>query len=107
MKWTRLARPHDNTAARMQAISAMRGKTISEVNAMKGRPHTIDSEIETILDMTLQGGAQMIYHSMGDEDIERIMKYPNTGFASDGGVREFGVGMPHPRSYGTNARVLA
>jgi N-acyl-D-amino-acid deacylase len=24
-----------------------------------------------------------------------------------GGIREFGVGVPHPRSYGTNARVLA
>ena len=49
----------------------------------------------------------MVYHSMGNEDVERIMRYPNTAVASDGGVREFGVGMPHPRSYGTNARVLA
>ena len=49
----------------------------------------------------------MVYHSMGDEDVDRIMKYPFTAVASDGGVREFGVGVPHPRSYGTNARVLA
>ena len=49
----------------------------------------------------------MVYHSMGDTDVERIMKYPHTAVASDGGVREFGIGMPHPRSYGTNARVLA
>ena len=35
------------------------------------------------------------------------MRYPNTAVASDGGGREFGVGVPHPRSYGTNARVLA
>jgi len=49
----------------------------------------------------------MVYHSMGDKDVERIMRYPNTAVASDGGVREFGVGVPHPRSYGTNARVLA
>jgi N-acyl-D-amino-acid deacylase len=27
--------------------------------------------------------------------------------ASDGGIVEMGVGMPHPRAYGTNARVLA
>jgi len=26
--------------------------------------------------------------------------------ASDGGIIKFGDGMPHPRSYGTNARVL-
>ena len=29
----------------------------------------------------------MVYHSMGDEDIERIMRYPNTAIASDGGYR--------------------
>jgi N-acyl-D-amino-acid deacylase len=28
-------------------------------------------------------------------------------FASDASIREFGAGMPHPRGYGTNARVLA
>jgi N-acyl-D-amino-acid deacylase len=27
--------------------------------------------------------------------------------ASDGGITEFGAGNPHPRSYGTNARVIA
>jgi len=44
---------------------------------------------------------------MGDEDMERILRYPNTAIASDAGVRDFGVGMPHPRGYGTNPRVLA
>ncbi|MGC4051044.1 MAG: amidohydrolase family protein [Paludibaculum sp.] len=65
------------------------------------------NEIETILELIAAGGAQMIYHSMGDEDVTRIMRYPNTAIASDGGVRDFGEGMPHPRAYGTNARVLA
>jgi N-acyl-D-amino-acid deacylase len=44
---------------------------------------------------------------MGEEDVERIAKWPHTAVASDGGVREFDLGVPHPRSYGTNARVLA
>jgi N-acyl-D-amino-acid deacylase len=83
------------------------GKTISEINASRGRAKTAEQEAETILDILNQGGAQMVYHSMGAADVERILRYPNTGIASDGGVREFGVGMPHPRSYGTNARVLA
>lgn len=83
------------------------GKTIPEINQLLGRPQTMEAEAETILDLMARGGAQMIYHSMGEEDVERILKYPNTAVASDGGVREFGVGMPHPRSYGTNARVLA
>jgi N-acyl-D-amino-acid deacylase len=83
------------------------GKNISEINLMKGRPATVEAEIDTILDLILLGGAQMVYHSMGNEDVERILRYPNTAIASDGGVREFGVGVPHPRSYATNSRVLA
>ena len=86
---------------------SVEGKTISEITKLRGKPATLRAEAETILEIIAAGGAQMVYHSMGDEDVERILRYPNTGIASDGGVREFGVGMPHPRSYGTNARVLA
>jgi N-acyl-D-amino-acid deacylase len=86
---------------------SLEGRTISEVNLLRGREQTVDNEIETIFELMLAGGAQMVYHSMGDQDVERIMRYPNTAIASDGGIREFGVGMPHPRGYGTNARVLA
>ena len=93
--------------ARFRPEPSYEGKTISEINVIKGRPKTVDAEIDTILDMILAGGAQMIYHTMGGVDVERIMRYPNTGIASDGGFHVFGEGMPHPRSYGTNARVLA
>ena len=95
------------TVARFNPEPAYDGKTISEITVMKGREKTVDNEIETVLEMIAAGGAQMIYHKMGPEDIERILRYPNTAIASDGGIREFGVGVPHPRSYGTNARVLA
>jgi N-acyl-D-amino-acid deacylase len=83
------------------------GKNISEINRLKGRKHKLKDEIQTILDLEAQGGAQMVYHSMGEKDVDRIMRYPNTAVASDGGIRRFGEGVPHPRSYGTNARVLA
>jgi N-acyl-D-amino-acid deacylase len=86
---------------------SIEGKNISEINRLKGRKHKIKDEIQTILDLEAEGGAQMVYHSMGSKDVERIMRYANTAVASDGGIREFGAGMPHPRSYGTNARVLA
>ena len=89
------------------ADPALNGKNISEINKAAGRQATLDNEVETILQMIVKGGAQMVYHSMGMEDVERILRYPNTAIASDGGIREFGSGMPHPRSYGTNARVLA
>jgi N-acyl-D-amino-acid deacylase len=67
----------------------------------------VDDQIQTIFELTLAGGAQMVYQSMGEVDVERIARHPQTAVGSDGGVVEFGAGMPHPRSYATNARVLA
>ena len=85
---------------------SIEGKTISEVNLLKSRRRGMRNEIRTILDLVEEGHVQMVYHSMGAKDVERIMRYANTAIASDGGVRVFGEGVPHPRSYGTNARVL-
>lgn len=87
---------------------AWEGKTIVEITGLRGKNRKkVDQQIETIFEIMRKGGAQMVFHSMGKEDVERILRYPNTAIASDGGIREFGQGMPHPRSYGTNARVLA
>jgi N-acyl-D-amino-acid deacylase len=86
---------------------SIEGKTIPEITVMRGRKKRLKDQIETILDIQADGGAQMVYHSMGEVDVERIMKHPVAGVASDGGIREFGEGVTHPRSYGTNARVLA
>jgi N-acyl-D-amino-acid deacylase len=94
------------TVARFASNTAYEGKTIPEIAAMKGRTEGVEGQIETIFDLMNAGGASMIYRLMGEADIERIMRYPNTAIASDGGVTELGVGNPHPRSYGTNARVL-
>jgi N-acyl-D-amino-acid deacylase len=56
--------------------------------------------------MMLAGGASMVYHFMSDEDIDRIMRHPQVGIASDSSVLTMGEGVPHPRGYGNNARVL-
>ena len=49
----------------------------------------------------------MVFHGMSEEDIRYIMRYPYNMFASDASIRVFGQGAPHPRGYGTNARVLS
>jgi N-acyl-D-amino-acid deacylase len=87
--------------------TSFNGKSISEINLLMGRGVSIPDEIETILDLTIKGGASMVFHSMDEADVENIMKYPFTMIASDSGIREFGAGVPHPRGYGTNARVLS
>ena len=53
------------------------------------------------------GGASAVFHGMSEEDIKRIMQYPFNMFASDASIRVLGAGVPHPRGYGTNARVLS
>lgn len=82
------------------------GKNISEINKLLGRRSNASNEAETIMDMVLAGGAQMVYNSMNENDVKYIMKYPFSMFGADAGIRVFGQGMPHPRGYGTNARVL-
>jgi dihydroorotase/N-acyl-D-amino-acid deacylase len=44
---------------------------------------------------------------MREDDVERILRYPFTMVASDGGIPKFGEAAPHPRNYGAFARVLA
>ncbi len=92
--------------ANFNADTNLNGKNISEINTLWGRKSSIPDEIETILQLIKKGGASMVFHSMDEADVENIMKYPFTMIASDSGIREFGVGIPHPRGYGTNAQVL-
>lgn len=87
--------------------TAYNGKSIEQINLMKGRKHKRKYEAETIIDIMMNGGASAVFHGMSEEDIKRIMQYPFNMFASDATIRTFGSGMPHPRGYGTNARVLA
>ena len=93
--------------ANFSADSSYNGKSIEEINLMMKRKHKAKAEAETIMDLMQKGGASMVYHSMGDEDVRAIMRYPFNMFASDASVRIFGQGAPHPRGYGTNARILA
>lgn len=92
--------------ARYTPDDSYNGKSISDINKLKGRKAKPEEEAETILELITSGHVQMVYFSMNEEDIERIMKYSFTMTASDAGIVKFGESMPHPRAYGTNARVL-
>ena len=82
------------------------GKNIVEITQMTKGKKDLDSQIEQIFEMYAAGGAGMVYHVMGEEDVKNILRQPFTMIASDSGVRRFGEGVPHPRGYGNNARVL-
>lgn len=92
--------------ARFSADSTLNGLSISEANKIRGRKAKASEEVETIFSMVSTGRVQMVFFSMNEEDLRRIMQYPFNMAASDAGIVRFGSGMPHPRAYGTNARIL-
>ncbi len=86
--------------------AAMAGKNLADVAKMRGMEPTIENGAEAALWIVEQGNCQGVYHAMAEQDLERIMRHPATMIASDGWVQILNQGVPHPRSYGTFARVL-
>ena len=82
------------------------GKNLAEITKARGRPVNFENAAETLLEIQHSGGCSAVFHAIGEDDVQRIMKYPFTMIGSDGEIPQFGVGAPHPRSYGTFVRVL-
>lgn len=92
--------------ASYRADPSLNGLSIQQAAAKLKGNGSPDAQLETARDMMLTGGASMVYHFMSDTDIDRIMRHPYVSVASDSGVLSPGSGVPHPRGYGNNARVL-
>ncbi len=84
----------------------MAGKNLAELAIDAGLEPTPENAADVVFDIIRGGGATAVYHAIGPEDVDRIMLHPATAIGSDGPVGVFGEGAPHPRQYGTFARVL-
>jgi N-acyl-D-amino-acid deacylase len=82
------------------------GLSLEQAAARLKRSGSLDAQLETARDLMIGGGATMVYHLMSDDDVVRIMRHPWVAIASDSGVLTPGDGVPHPRGYGNNTRVL-
>lgn len=82
------------------------GKNLREISTMRGLPLSHESDVDTVLHLMERGGVSVVTKAMSEDDVANIMRYRNTAIASDGGVVQMGAGRPHPRNYGTNARVI-
>ncbi len=82
------------------------GLSIEQIAMRERKRDDLDAQLEVMREMLRAGGASMVYHFMGEDDIARIMRHPHVSFASDSGLNRLGEGVPHPRGYGNNARVL-
>ncbi|MBI5083268.1 MAG: D-aminoacylase, partial [Acidobacteria bacterium] len=85
---------------------ALAGKSLADITRERGKEASFENAAETAIEIQLKGGCSAIYHAISEEDVERILRYPYTMIASDGGIPAFGRDVPHPRNYGTFARVL-
>ena len=85
---------------------SMEGKNLAELALERGMEPSPENAADVVFEIVKGGGATAVYHAIGPEDVDRIMQHPATAIGSDGPLGVFGVGAPHPRQYGTFARVL-
>jgi N-acyl-D-amino-acid deacylase len=86
--------------------ATLNGLSMKQVAATLKGSDSADAQLEAARELMLGGGASMVYHFMSDGDVERIMRHPQVGIASDSSVLTPGEGTPHPRGYGNTVRVL-
>ena len=90
--------PHDASLA---------GKTLADILRARGLAPSVESGAGLAMELIEKSSVGAIFHTMNEDDVVRILRHPATMIASDGEVPIFGEDAPHPRSYGTFARVLA
>jgi N-acyl-D-amino-acid deacylase len=91
--------------ARTEKNRVYEGKRISEIAKLRGDADPMDT---CIMLMAEEGGnISGIFHTMSEEDVRAVMKLPWVPIASDGSAINLNApGVPHPRNYSTNVRVL-
>jgi len=87
--------------------ASLAGRTLGDVIELRNLEPSLYGAAEAAFWLTEQGGCQAVFHAISEEDVVRIMRHPAAMIASDGEVVVFGRARPHPRSYGTFARVLS
>ena len=91
--------------ARTERNRQYEGKSIAQIARMRGEEDPMDTCITL---MAEEGGSiSGIFHTMGEPDVRTVMKLPWVSIASDGSAINLDApGVPHPRNYSTNVRVL-
>ena len=86
------------------ALKPFEGKTIAEIAKTRGQ-----DPASACFGLIYEEGAFVpgVHHTMSEEDVRAVMRMPWVSVGSDGGALNLNYpGKPHPRSFGTNPRVL-
>jgi len=86
--------------------TSMEGKNLADLCIENGLEPTANNAALIVFEIIKGGGASAVYHAINSNDVDLIMQHPMTSIASDGPLTVFNEGAPHPRTYGTFARVL-
>lgn len=88
-----------------EANKKYEGMRIAEIAKLRGDADPADTCINL---MAEEGGnISGIFHTMSEADVREVMKLPWVAIASDGSAIDLtATGVPHPRNYSTNPRVL-
>jgi dihydroorotase/N-acyl-D-amino-acid deacylase len=85
---------------------ALNGFNLAEILSARDEPVTIERAADLVMELQEKGGCRGVFHAMSEQDVVRIMQHPRTMVASDGGIHMPAADRPHPRNYGSFARVL-
>ena len=91
--------------ARTEKNRQYEGKRIAEIARLRGDADPMD----TCIDIMAEEGGNVsgIFHTMSEDDVRTVMRLPWVAVASDGSAINLDApGVPHPRNYSTNVRVL-
>jgi len=86
--------------------TSLEGKNLAELCIERDLEPSPYNAAMVVFEIIKGGGASAVYHAINSDDVDLIMQHPMTSIASDGPMTVFGIGSPHPRTYGTFARVL-
>ncbi|MEM1127430.1 MAG: D-aminoacylase [Bacteroidota bacterium] len=81
--------------------TTVQGRTLAAVSAEQGQP-----PVDHALQMIAAGYAGIVSFNMHRDDVHTFMRQPWTMTASDGSFPPWGVGVPHPRAFGTFPRKI-
>lgn len=85
------------------------GRTLEEIDRLhrKSTVSTLDTQLDIFLEMESHGGAQMVYHNICPDVMERIPKEEENMVGTDSAIRyENTDALPHPRGWGTFPRFI-
>jgi len=98
--------PQNVQLSRCEWNDSLAGTRLGDLTRQRGQAVTLETAAETVFWIVEQGNCGGIFHAIDEQDLQRVLRHPATMIGSDGQVTVFGRANPHPRSYGTFARVL-